>query len=324
MPSRSASARASPTGRTLNARITASEAAASITSDSVMPPTPRWMMLTATSSCGSFAISSSTASTEPETSPLSTRLSSLTWPSWARRKTSSSEILRPERRASASVLRRLERSLASWRRGARSRPRARTRRPRGRRRSRAPRPARPGPRSCTRAPRKSFIARTRPKWAPATSASPIVQRAALDQQRHDRAAARVEPRLDHGARGLGPGVRAQLLELGDDLDRLEQVLEPLLGLRRDVDELDVAAPLRRLQPALGHLGAHARGVGALLVDLVDGDDDRHVGGARGRSPRRSAGGAVVGGDDDHRDVGDACAARARRREGLVAGGVEEQ
>ena len=41
------------------------DAAASMTSDSLMPPTPRWMMLTETSSCGSLAISSSTASSEP-------------------------------------------------------------------------------------------------------------------------------------------------------------------------------------------------------------------------------------------------------------------
>ncbi len=80
-----------------------------------MPPTPRWMMLTETSSWGSFAISSSIASSDPATSALMTRLSSLTVPSWASLKTSSSETLRPERRASASVFRRLARSPASWR-----------------------------------------------------------------------------------------------------------------------------------------------------------------------------------------------------------------
>ena len=48
-------------------------------------------------------------------------------------------------------------------------------------------------------PRKSCIARTRPQCAPATSASPVLQRAALDEDGHDRAAAGVEPRLDHGA-----------------------------------------------------------------------------------------------------------------------------
>ena len=56
------------------------------------------------------------------------------------------------------------------------------------------------------------------------------------------------------------GVGLELLELGDDADRLEQVVEALLGLGRDVDELGVAAPLRGLEAALGHLGAHAVGL----------------------------------------------------------------
>ena len=55
--------------------------------------------LTCTSSCGSRAISSSKASSEPETSALSTRLSSLTTPSLMPVKSSSKETLRPARRA---------------------------------------------------------------------------------------------------------------------------------------------------------------------------------------------------------------------------------
>ena len=42
MPSRSAAARACALARTLKPMIGASEAAASVTSDSVMPPTPEW------------------------------------------------------------------------------------------------------------------------------------------------------------------------------------------------------------------------------------------------------------------------------------------
>ena len=61
--------------------ITASEAAASITSDSLIPPAAAWITLTAISSWGSFAISSWSASSEPETSALSTMLSSLSSPS---------------------------------------------------------------------------------------------------------------------------------------------------------------------------------------------------------------------------------------------------
>ena len=125
-------------------------------------------------------------------------------------------------------------------------------------------------------------------------------------------------------RGLGVRVGLELLELGDDEDRVEQVVEALLGLGRDVDELGVAAPLRGLQAELRHLGAHAVGVGALLVDLVDRDDDRHVGGLgvvdRLVGLRHDA---VVGGDDDHGDVGDLGAAGAHGGERLVARRVEE-
>ena len=89
---------------------------------------------------------------------------------------------------------------------ARSRPPGSARRRRPRRPARAPRPARTarpprGRRRCSRP-----CARTRPNTSPATITSPTVQRAALHQQGRDRAAARVEARLDHGARGLGLGV----------------------------------------------------------------------------------------------------------------------
>ena len=126
---------------------------------------------------------------------------------------------------------------------------------------------------------------------------------------------------DAGAFAVG----LELLELGDDEQRVEQVLEADLRLRGDVDELDLAAPLRRLQAARRHLGAHPGRVRALLVDLVDRDDDRHVGGLR--VVDRLVGlrlHAVVGGDDDDRDVRHAGAAGAHRGEGLVAGRVEER
>ena len=69
-------------------------------------------MLTSTSACGSLAISSSNASSEPETSAFSTRLSSIISPSRAWSKMLSSERLRPPRRACCSSLRRVARSLA--------------------------------------------------------------------------------------------------------------------------------------------------------------------------------------------------------------------
>ena len=61
------------------------------------------------------------------------------------------------------------------------------------------------------------------------------------------------------------------------------------------------------------------------VDLVHGDDDRHLGGARVRDRLlRLRHDAVVGRDDEHRDVRHLRAARAHGGERLVARRVEER
>ena len=130
--------------------------------------------------------------------------------------------------------------------------------------------------------------------------------------------------LDHDARRRGARVRLQLLQLGGQDDHLEQVVEPLLGLRGDVAEDRLAAPVLGREPLGGELVAHPVGLGVRLVDLVDGDQDRHAG-----RPRvvdrldRLRHHAVVRRDHDHREVGDLGAAGAHRRERLVARGVEE-
>ena len=146
-----------------------------------------------------------------------------------------------------------------------------------------------------------------------------LERAALDQDADDRAAAGVELGLDHGARGRRVGVGAELLELGDQQDHVEQVVEALVGLGGDVAVDRVAAPVLGREAVGGELVADAVGLGALLVDLVDRDQDRHVGGAgvvdRLFGLRHDA---VVGGDDEDGDVGDLGAAGAHRGEGRVA------
>src|SRR5260221_5343481 len=68
---------------------------------------------------------------------------------------------------------------------------------------------------------------------------------------------------------------------------------------------------------------HAIWVGAFLVDLVDGDDDRHLRGAR--VVDRLDGlrhDAVIGGYDEDDDVGDLRTTRAHGGEGLVARRVD--
>ena len=96
-------------------------------------------------------------------------------------------------------------------------------------------------------------------------------------------------------------------------------------LRGDLGELRLAAPLLRLEPVLGQLRHHPGRVRVGHVDLVDRDDDRHLGRARvGDRLARLRHDAVVGGDDEHGDVGDLRAAGAHGRERLVARRVDER
>ena len=134
--------------------------------------------------------------------------------------------------------------------------------------------------SCSRAPRSSTRARTLPVTAPATTVSPDVQGAVLHEHGRDRAAALVEPRLEHGAERRLLGVGLELLQVGHEQEHLEQLLEVLLLLRRDVDEDGGAAPLLGHEPAVGELLLHAVGLRVGLVDLVDRHHDRHAGGLR--------------------------------------------
>jgi hypothetical protein len=65
MPARSAASRASLWARTLKPMIGTPDASASVTSDSVMPPTPEWITRAPTSSVASFSIVPMIASSEP-------------------------------------------------------------------------------------------------------------------------------------------------------------------------------------------------------------------------------------------------------------------
>ena len=151
-----------------------------------------------------------------------------------------------------------------------------------------------------------------------------LERAGLDERGRDRAAALVELRLDDRADRRSLRVRLELLEVGDEQDHLDQLVEPDARLRRDRHERHVAAVLLDDDAGLGQLGLDPVGVRVRLVDLVEGDDDRHLGRLRVADRLERLGhDAVIGRDDDDRDVGDAGAAGAHRRERLVARRVEE-
>ena len=149
--------------------------------------------------------------------------------------------------------------------------------------------------------------------------------AALDEHRGDRSATAVQVRLDGHTLRVHLRVRPQVeRRIGGQDDGLEQRLDVETLLGGDVDEHRVAAVLLRNKSVLGHLAADLVGLRALLVDLVDRHDDRHVGRLRVvdrlDSLRHHA---VVRRHHDDRDVGRLGAARTHRGERLVTGGVDE-
>ncbi|MNX73473.1 hypothetical protein D3C86_1048710 [compost metagenome] len=148
--------------------------------------------------------------------------------------------------------------------------------------------------------------------------------AVLDEHRGDGPHALVELRLDDEALGHLLGVGLELEHLGDQQDHLEQVLEADLLLGRDGDHDGLTAPLLGDQLVLGQLLLDLVGVGAGLVDLVDGDQELDAGFLGVADGLDGLGlDAVVGRHHQDRDVGRLGAAGAHGGERLVARGVEE-
>ena len=149
--------------------------------------------------------------------------------------------------------------------------------------------------------------------------------ALVDEHGGDRAATLVELGFDDDALGATGRVGGELLELGHDLQLLDQLVDADALQRRHLDDDRVAAPRLGDELVLGELREHALRIGVGLVDLVDRHDDRHVGGAGvvdGLDGLRHD--AVVGGDHQHDDVGRLGATSTHLRERGVTRGVEER
>ena len=103
-----------------------------------------------------------------------------------------------------------------------------------------------------------------------------LQRAALDEHGADRAAAALELGLDDDAFGRAVRIGLELENLGLQVDRLEQLVEVGALQRRDRHLERLAAHALDDDLVREQLGLDALGIGLRLVDLVDGDDDRHA------------------------------------------------
>ena len=151
-----------------------------------------------------------------------------------------------------------------------------------------------------------------------------MQSAVLNQYRANVAAAFVDARFDYGAEAFLLGIRFQIEDFGLKRQAFEQLGDPFALERADGDAHDVTAPFFSDQLVLGQLALDALGIGALLIDLVDGDDDRHTG-SPGVIDRfhRLRHDAVVGSDHQNDQVRDRSTASAHGGKGSVSGGVQE-
>ncbi|MEJ2582313.1 MAG: hypothetical protein P8127_11890 [Acidobacteriota bacterium] len=146
----------------------------------------------------------------------------------------------------------------------------------------------------------------------------------LDQHGRDDAASLLLAGFEDDTPGHSFGHRLQVLELGDQQDHVQQVVEALVLLRRDVYRGNLSSPRLDQDIVLGQLLFHAVGVGVRFVDLVDCYDQRHVGGPRvGDRLLRLRHDAVICGHHQDHDVGHLGASRAHLGECLVTRCVNE-
>lgn len=316
--SRSAISRALLSGRTLKPMMMAFAVDASMTSVSVIAPTPPWIVRTRTSSLDSFSSDWRTASTEPCTSALMIRFRSLIWPAeiWLNR--SSSVVFcwsLISARRSLSL-----RSSATWRESLSSSTALMMSPASGTSLKPMTSTGCDGPASFTR---PAAVVDHGAHAAVCRSGDDRVadaQRAVLDQHGRHRAAALVQPRsMMMPAFAVRVGAVVPATSATSRIISSSWLIAPA-GHGGDGHQRGrVAAPLLADELVLGQLLLDALDVRADLVDLVDGDDDldaRRLGVADGLDGLRHD--AVVRGDHEHGDVRRLRAAHTHGRERLVA------
>ena len=244
-----------------------------MTSESVRAPTPLRTMLTRTSSVESLASASLSASTEPATSALTTRLRSWVPPSPSTPRAFGA--YRPARAPAFAVF-----PPPAGRGRARS---ARGRRPRS---GYPPRGHRRG-RDLDRHPRSCLLdtiaheVEHRPYPAVRRSGEhgiALLERPATQQQRGDRTASGVAFPLYNVPARRGFGVRLQVLELGDDQDVLQKLIDAFAGLRRHRHRYGIPAVDLGYELPFGELPETPVLVRVRNVDLVEGHDHGDAGG----------------------------------------------
>ena len=152
-----------------------------------------------------------------------------------------------------------------------------------------------------------------------------VERTLLNQHSGHGTTTLVESGFDGGTTGVHVGVGAEVqLSVSREQHGFEQLVDVQVLLGGDVDEHGVATILFRDQAELGELAADLLRVGTGHIDLVDGHDDRHLGGLSVVDGLNGLGHhTIVGGDHEDRDVSELGTTGTHGGERLVARGIKE-
>ena len=111
------------------------------------------------------------------------------------------------------------------------------------------------------------------------NADPVAnaQRAILHQNCCHRTAATVNPRLDDGTGPRSLRVSRRLGNVGDQQDHLQQVVKSELLECRNFDSLNLTTPTGDKHTVICQLLLHTLGTRVGTINLVDRDDERHLG-----------------------------------------------
>ena len=151
-----------------------------------------------------------------------------------------------------------------------------------------------------------------------------LQRTARDEHGRNRATALVKLCLDHGRLSIAVRASLQFEQFGLKRDLLKQLIEPGLGLCRNLDILHIARHLLHDHFVFEQAIADVVRIGLWLVHLVDRNDHRdagRLGVIDGLDRLRHD--AVIGSDNQHDDIGHVRTARAHFCERGVARRIEE-
>ena len=150
------------------------------------------------------------------------------------------------------------------------------------------------------------------------------QRAFLHEHRCNRPPALIKPCLNNGSLGLLVGICPEIKHFSLQQHHFKQLVDIYILLCRHLNKKSVAAPLLGKQAVVTQFLAHFFGIGLGLVDLVDGHNNRNLGGAGMIYRLYGLGsGPLFGGNDKNDDIGNLRAAGAHGRECFVARGVDK-